>query len=60
MIPTINKPTRVTKKTTTAIDQILTNCITETVFKTAFFKGDISDHFPICFLFPPSPTQREN
>ena len=50
MIPTINKPTRVTRKTTTAIDHILTNSFTDTVFKTAIFKSDISDHFPICFI----------
>ena len=33
-----------------AIDHILTNCFTETVFKTAIIKSDISDHFPICFF----------
>ena len=60
MIPTINKPTRVTKKTATAIDHILTNCFTETVFKTAIFKSDISNHFLICFLVPSSPPQRGN
>ena len=60
MTPTINKPTRVTRKTGTAIDHILTNCFTETVFKTTIFKSDISDHFPICFLVPSSSTQREN
>ena len=52
MIPTINKPTRVTRKTTTAIDHILTNSFTDTVFKTAIFKSNISDHFPICFMIP--------
>ena len=52
MIPTINKPTRVTQKTTTAIDHILTNSFTDTVFKTAIFKSNISDHFPICFMIP--------
>ena len=43
-----------------AIDHILTNCFTETVFKTAIIKSDISDHVPICFLVPSSSTQREN
>ena len=47
MIPTINKPTRVTRKIATAIDYFLTNCFTETVFKTAIFKSDIFHHFPI-------------
>ena len=37
MIPTSNKPTRVTRKTATASDHILTNCFTETVFKTVNF-----------------------
>ena len=46
MTPTIN-PTRVTRKAATPIDHIRTN---EIVFKTAIFKGDIHDHFPICFL----------
>ena len=60
MIPTINKPTRVTQKTTTAIDHILTNSFTDTVFKTAIFKSDISDHFPICFIIPSSMKQTNN
>ena len=33
MIPTINKPTRVTKKTTAAIDHIITNSVVENTFK---------------------------
>ena len=51
IIPIINKPTRVTKKTATAIDHIITNCFVDTNFKTAIFKSDISDHFPICVFF---------
>ena len=47
MIPIINKPTRVTRKSATAIDHIITNCFAESNFKTAIFKTDISDHFPI-------------
>ena len=34
MIPTINKPTRVTRKTSTAIDRILTNSFIITTIKT--------------------------
>ena len=45
MIPTINKSTRVTRKTATAIDHILTNSFVDRVFKTGIFKSDISDHF---------------
>ena len=60
MSPTINKPTRITRKTANAIDHILTNSLTDTVFKTAIFKSDISDHFPICFMIPPSMKQTNN
>ena len=60
MIPTINKSTRVRPKTETAIDVILTNSFTETVFKTAIFKSDISDRFPICFMIPSSVKQTNN
>ena len=60
MIPTINKTTRVTRKTKTAIDHILTNSFTDTVFKTAIFKSDISDHIPICFIIPSFIKQTNN
>ena len=59
MIPTINKPTRVTRKTVTAIDHIFTNSFCDTVFKTVIYKCDVSDHFPICFIIP-SPSKQEN
>ena len=52
MKPTINKPTRVTRQSVTAIDYILTNCFVNFDFKTAIFKSDISDHFPISFFLP--------
>ena len=38
MMPTINKPKRVTKKTATAIDHIITNSFVENTFKTAIIK----------------------
>ena len=60
MIPTINKPTRVTRKTATAIYHILTNSFVDTVFKTVIFKSDISDHFPICFLSQNSLPKQNN
>ena len=56
---TINKPIRVSRKTATAIDHILTNSFCDTVFKTAIYKCDVSDHFPICFIIP-SPSKQEN
>ena len=54
MIPTINKPAKVTKTTTTTtdIDHVLTNYFVKNFLKTAIFKTDIYDHFPIYFLFP--------
>ena len=48
MIPTTNKPTRVTRNTATAIDHIITNCIVGCDdFKTGIIKADLTDHFPI-------------
>ena len=50
MVPAINKPTRVTRYTATAIDRIFTNSIINTEIKSAIIKVDISDHFPILFV----------
>ena len=60
MIPTIKKPTRVTRTTATAIDHILTNSFTDRNFKTAIFKSDVSDHFSICFILPSTKPKTEN
>ena len=50
MIPTINKPARVTRHAATAIDHVFTNTIMGNIEnKTAIVKTDISDHFPIIF-----------
>ena len=51
MIPTIHKPTRVTKKTATAIDHIITNSFVQNTFKTAIIKSDVLDHSPNCIFF---------
>ena len=59
----IINPTRVTNKTATTIDHILTNSYTETIFKTAIFKYDVSDHLPICLIIPSlkfSPKNKVN
>ena len=50
MIPTINKPTRVTSYTATAIDNIITNSILDKDFKSAIIKTDFSDHFSVIFV----------
>ena len=50
LIPTVNKPTRVTRNTATATDHIITNSVINAEFKTGIIKTDISDHFPIFFI----------
>ena len=50
MIPTISKPTRVTKHTAAAIDNIITKFIINSSFKSAMVKMDLSDHFPMIFI----------
>ena len=50
MMPVINKQTRVTKNTATAIGHIFINSVTITKLKTVIIKSDISDHFSIFFV----------
>ena len=47
----INKPTRVKRNTAAAIDHIITNSAITAEFETGIIKTDISDHFPIFFIF---------
>ena len=50
MIPTINKLTRFTRHTATAIDHVFTNTIVDNIgIKTAIVKTDILDHSLIIF-----------
>ena len=50
MIPTIYKPTRVTRNTATAIDHIITNTVISGIqHRSCIIKTDILDHFPILF-----------
>ena len=49
--PIVNKPTRVTWKTATAIDHIITDSVINTEFKTGIIKTDLFNHFPIFFIF---------
>ena len=46
LIPTVNKPTRATRNTATAIDHH--NSVINAEFKTGIIK---IDHFPIFFIF---------
>ena len=50
MVPVINKPTRVTKNTATAIDHIITNSLLHRTINTGIIQLDISDHFPIFLI----------
>ena len=47
LISVINKPTRVTNKSATAIDHIMTNSFLNSNILTGIIKNDISYHFPI-------------
>ena len=51
LVPTTNKPTRVTKETISAIDHIITNSVINNEFKNEILKSDISEHFPIIYGF---------
>ena len=49
-LPAINKPTRVTRNTATAIDHIIVNTgICDIQHKSGMIKTCVSDHFPIVF-----------
>ena len=50
LIPVINKPTRVTNKSVTAIDHVITNSYLTSIIQTGIVKTDISDHFPIYMI----------
>ena len=50
MVPVLNKPTRVTKNTATAIDHIITNQLLHRTINTGIIKLDISNHFPIFLI----------
>ena len=60
MIQTINKPTQVTRKTVTAINDILTNSFIDTTIKAGIIKSDVLDHFPICLFIPSAKVSVEN
>ena len=62
MIQTINKPMSVTKHTATAVDNIITNYISNNDFKCAIVKTDLSDDFPIIFInvFKRDPTPTDD
>ena len=59
-IPLINKPTRVTNKTATLIDNIFTNYILNDDFKKGIIKYDISDHFAVFVAISISENKSNN
>ena len=62
-IPLITKPTRVTSKTVSLIDNIFTNFIFDTSLKLkkGIIKSDVSDHFPVFVsLCSPSKIHKEH
>ena len=60
VIPTINKPTGVTRTMANAIDHVLSNSFINRNFKIAIFKSNISDQFPICFVIASNKPKIEN
>ena len=50
-IPLINKPTRVTDRSATLIDNIFTNNICDTNMMQGLLVTDVSDHFPVFVIF---------
>ena len=55
LLPTINQPTRVTRTTSTLIDNIITNNFLQSL--TGVIVTDISDHFPNFILCSESTTE---
>ena len=49
-LPTINKPTRITRKNSTAIDNIITNSFLNNNLEAGIIETDISDHFPVILI----------
>ena len=51
LVPTINKPIKITKDMIFAIDHIIANSIMNNKCKTLILTANISDHFPIIYAF---------
>ena len=60
VVPLINKPTRVSRKSATAIDNILTNNFADHSLEAGIIKTDISDHFPIFVIIENLVNKRLN
>ena len=55
-LPLIQRPTRVTRTSTTAIAYILTNRALQNKIQPGIIKTDISDHFPIFTVLKTNET----
>ena len=51
LIPIVNTPTHVTRNTASGVDHITTDIAINGEFKIGIIKTDISNHFPIFFIF---------
>ena len=59
IVPTINKPTRITRKKSTCIDNILADLNPDLSIKSGIFCEKISDHLPI-FIIIEGPNEFTN
>ena len=61
VIPLTSKPTRVTRHSANAIDDIITNSVTgHNDFKSVIIRTDLSDHFPIVFAIKTNETMQRS
>ena len=59
-LPLIQRATRVTRTTATAIDHIITDAILESTMHSGIIKANLSDHFPIFVILENSFNKNKN
>ena len=59
-LPLIQRATRVTRTTATAIDHIITDATLESTVHSGIVKANISDHFPIFAILENSCNKNKN
>ena len=59
-IPMITKPSRITDRCSTLIDNIFTNAIQETKIFNGLLYTDISDHLPVFVIFKDISKEKDN
>ena len=59
-LPVIQRATRVTRTTATAIDHIITDTILESTMHSGIIKANMSDHFPIFTILENSCNNNKN